>query len=652
MVDFLLDNTFGAWHAGNVLAANPKLTETALSEEELRGAVSLPGCPWNYLRFIKAKDGKWAPAAGTFDSWPKTAKEIKCLDPCMGSGHFVVAMLERLVALRMTEEGLNELDAVAVVICDNLFGLELDRRCTRIGAFNLALAAWRRIGHRTLPAMNLACSGLAPNAKKEDWLKLAGENDALQRGIGRLYALFKDAPVLGSLINPRLSAQDMYVADYHELQPLLEKALAKEQETNDDTAHEMTVTAYGLAKAAEILAGQFTLVATNVPYLGRGKQDDLLKDYCERTHPEAKADLSTCFVERCLEFCLPGGSISLVTPQNWWFLASYANFRKLLLKNETVLLLVTLGEEAWQSFGDRGPMAALIVASRMRYHGTQEVFAIDALPQKTIDSKITQLLVGEAVFVDQKTLRTNPDSRLSFQPIDTTKLLGATCQSWQGLVTSDNPRFMLMFWEAWGNGWEAYISSPTKTRLYGGRENVIRWMAGNGALQMEGKAHNFPPKSALGRTGILLSQVRSLSATIYAGEIFANGSSPVIPTEESILPALWCFISTAQYQSAVRNIDKKTMVTNGSLLKVEFDLAHWQKVAAAKYPHGLPKPFSSDPTQWLFDGHPKGSDQPLHVAVARLLGYRWPRQTGSSFLIARRSARMIWKRWWLLAVPP
>ena len=54
-------------------------------------------------------------------------------------------------------------------------------------------------------------------------------------------------------------------------------------------------------------------------------------------------------------------------------------------------------------------------------------------------------------------------------------------------------------------------------------------------------------------------------------------------------------------------------------------------MAAEKYPHGLPKPFSSDPTQWLFNGHPAGAYQPLHVAVARLLGYQWPRQTGSSF---------------------
>jgi hypothetical protein len=106
----------------------------------------------------------------------------------------------------------------------------------------------------------------------------------------------------------------LLVAAFHELQPLLEKALA--QETKHDTAHEMAVTAQGLAKAAEILAGQFTLVATNVPYLGRGKQCDVLKNYCERLYPEAKADLATCFIARCLGSCAPGGSVALVTPQN------------------------------------------------------------------------------------------------------------------------------------------------------------------------------------------------------------------------------------------------------------------------------------------------------------------------------------------------
>ena len=82
MVDFLLDNTLGAWHAGKVLAANPKLAEKAKSEDELRRAVALPGAEWKYLRFIQTdnSDNKseignqkskisWRPAAGTFDGW-------------------------------------------------------------------------------------------------------------------------------------------------------------------------------------------------------------------------------------------------------------------------------------------------------------------------------------------------------------------------------------------------------------------------------------------------------------------------------------------------------------------------------------------------------------------------------------------------------
>jgi hypothetical protein len=153
MVDFLLDNTLGAWWAGKVLAANPELAATA-SEDELRQACALPGCQWNYLRFIKAEPKEtseassflqssignpqstiaWSPAAGTFDGWPKNAADLKCLDPCMGSGHFVVAMFERLVALRRAEANLDERAAVVAVIRDNLLGLEIDPRCTQTTA--------------------------------------------------------------------------------------------------------------------------------------------------------------------------------------------------------------------------------------------------------------------------------------------------------------------------------------------------------------------------------------------------------------------------------------------------------------------------------------------------------------------------------------
>lgn len=92
----------------------------------------------------------------------------------------------------------------------------------------------------------------------------------------------------------------------------------------------------------------------------------------------------------------------------------------------------------------------------------------------------------------------------------------------------------------------------------------------------------------------------------------------------AFLPAIWAFCSSPEYSDLVRHIDRSLKVTNKTLLKVPFDLDYWQSVADEQYPDGLPEPWSNDPTQWLFEGHPVGSTEPLHVAMARLLGYRWP----------------------------
>jgi hypothetical protein len=638
MVDFLLDNTLGAWHAGKVIAAQPALAETAEDEEELRNAIALPGCPWNYLRFIKAENDKWTPAAGTFDGWPKAARELKCLDPCMGSGHFIVAMFERLVTLRVAEERLDEAAALEAVIRDNLFGLEIDQRCTQIAAFNLALAAWRRVGHCALPSMNLACSGLAPNTKQEEWLKLAGDNEKLRNGMELLYRLFKDAPVLGSLIDPRASEGDLLVAAFHELQPLLEKALARE--TKGDSAYELGVTARGVAKAAEILAGQFTLVATNVPYLGTKKQDDTLKEYCARVHSEGKSDLATCFVERCLRFCAACSTITLVTPQNWLFLSTYEKFRHRLLSEAQWDFVIRLGEHAFESPQAAGAFAALLGLSNRRAASSNSFAAIDAAAQTSPELKAQKLRQGIQILAGQAGQLENPDSRITLEASEKGQLLEVLVTNHQGLSTGDNPRFCRSVWEVakLGSKWEAEQSTVDSPVPYGGRSGILLWEGGRGDLYRFGREnvdalHNVDRRGedAWGQLGVAIAQMRKLPATLYGGQKFDTNAAVLIPKNPKHLPAIWSFCSSPEFHACVRRIDQKVNVTNATLVKVPFDLQRWDRVAAEKYPHGLPKPSSSDPTQWIFDGHPKDSDQPLHVAVARLLGYQWPRQTGSSF---------------------
>ena len=635
MVDFLLDNTLGAWWAGKGLAANPGLAESARSEDELRQAGALPGCPWNHLRFIQGKDGRWTPAAGTFDGWPKTAKELKSLDPCMGSGHFVVAMFERLVALRIAEKQLDEAATAAAVIRDNLFGLEIDPRCTQIAAFNLALAAWRRVGHCQLPAMNLACSGLAPNTREADWLAIAGTDQKLQRGMERLYRLFQKAAVLGSLINPRAGEDDLLVATFHELQPLLEKALA--QETQDDTAHEMAVTARGLAKAAEILAGQFTLVATNVPYLGRSKQParnnpndpEELSDYCERVHPKAKADLATCFVERCLNFCAESSSTALVTPQSWLFQNAYSMLRKRLLHETEWNLIGRLGTRAFETISGEVVNVVMPVITRRRGANDHAVSGFDASGSQSPSDKAEALRLVEVALLSQLDQLSNPDSTITFSRSGLRTYLRDCAGCYQGLTTADDGRWKRHFWEvAYVDRQWRFLQTPSQDcGLFSGRGDIVFHIL----VDTDDHTGVIRGHEAWGKRGIAIDRVGSLARAVYDGDLFHSLVPVVVPHDPKHFNAIAAFCLSSEFVDLARAANQGLSIDNGYLSKLPFDLAHWQKVAAEEYPHGLPKPFSSDPTQWLFNGHPKGSDQPLHVAVARLLGYRWPRQTGSSF---------------------
>ncbi|AKG53299.1 type II restriction enzyme methylase subunit [Dehalogenimonas sp. WBC-2] len=633
MVEFLLHNTLGAWWAGKIGPIKADNEEDARAQAALSARDSVPAITWPYLRFVQDERTKtWLPAAGTFDGWPKHARLIRLLDPCMGSGHFLVFALPPLVRLRMEEEKISVQAAVVAILKDNIHGLELDERCTQIAAFNVALTAWKLAGYQVLPSLNLACSGLAPSATEAEWVVLAGNNERASSGMVRLHSLFADAPVLGSLINPHAQTGDMFEAEFHELAPLLEKALG--QETEDDTAHEMAVTARGLAKAAELLAGQFTLVITNVPYLGRGKQDDVLKVYCERVHPEAKADLATCFVERCLDFCAQGGSTALVTPQNWLFMGTYVELRQKLLVGSKWEFIGRLGPKGFQT-----PMwdfnIVLICLSRKNPIPSSKFFGLDVADNETPLDKQVALVSTNILLLKQNVQKNNPDATLRLEDASSLPLLSEYTLGVHGTNTKDSIRFIRKFWEIplllkeWSFG-----QTTTDTSMeYAGYHNIYFWEEGKGILYDLYRRGIAVLAGGLAwhKNGVLVSQMNRLPVALYIGTLFDQNSAAIVPKSAKDLPAIWAFCNSSEFNLEVRKIDQALKVTNNTLVKVPFDLNHWQKVASEKYPNGLPKPHSNDPTQWLFNGHPKGSGQPLHVAVARLLGYRWPRQTGSNF---------------------
>jgi len=297
MVQFLLHNTLGAWWVG----AGRTLP------------IEMP-----YLRQLD--DG--TPAAGSFTSWPSSAADLRVLDPSCGSGHFLVAAFEILVLFR-EKEGLTARAACDAVLRENLFGLEVDARCVQIAVFALALAAWKcpgAGGYRQLATMNVACSGLALSARKDEWVRLGGNDARLNGGLGRLWELFKDAPVLGSMIDPtRTSPDPLLVAGFDEVEPLIAIALRNEGEKGDPDQLERQIAALGISAAARVLASRFHLVCTNVPYLARSKQGDVLRTFLATWHSTTDTDLATAFLERISRLLIDGGTHATVTPQNWLY---------------------------------------------------------------------------------------------------------------------------------------------------------------------------------------------------------------------------------------------------------------------------------------------------------------------------------------------
>ncbi len=621
MVHFLIDNTLGAWW----VSRHPRVT---------------PPIKFEYLRLLE--DG--APAAGKFEGWPDKTSEVTSLDPCMGSGHFVASLFTVFVALRMYEEGLSKEEATDKVIAENLHGLELDPRCTQLAAFNLALTAWKFCGHyKELPEMNLACSGIAPKGKLEDWVKLVGkveraeDKTRMENGMRMLYAHFQLAPELGSLLDPTTIKADAFTASFEELEPVLRRALENEA---DEEQVERGVMAAGIAKAGQLLSKKYTLQITNVPYLSIGKQENILADYCKDNYSNSNGDLATVFLDRMLKQTVVGGISSCVTLQNWLFLKNFRRLRENLLKSKRIKFIARLGARCFQT-----PMwdfnVMLIGVQQHKPDDNDQVLGIDVSIMPSPAEKDHELKSDKHIFINQLKQLNNPISVITFNLLDTNSLLHKYAEVYYGLKPGQTVRVTRNFWEVeslFSDEWSLMESSP-KNGYYSGKSEIIY-----SVLQF--KKQNIREVGLSGieaweKSGFVISKMNTLPVSIYYGKCFDDNTYAIIPKNSKNITAIGAFLFTDEFNKAVRNINQKLAVDTRSMVNIPFDIDYWQKVGAEKYPNGLPKPYSEDPSQWLFHGNPIKSDNALQVALARFLGYHWPAESNTEMELSEEARELI-----------
>jgi hypothetical protein len=384
MVRFLLENTLGAWW----IYRNPT---TSVQRQ------------WEYFKSDIPHD---------FRTSPESLEEVTFIDPCCGSGHFLVEAF-LLIQAMYREQGMTSAQAGDATIANNLFGLELDPRCTQIAAFNVAFAAWRHGGFRKLPELQIACSGLPLKGSRSMWEQLAGDNEELRAGMSLLHGIFSNAEDLGSLIHPpeafstkggtsvrQFTFEGMHEAErqkqldlasslhWKELEPLLQQAVA---EDDNRESYFAGVRGQGVAKAAQMLSGHYSFAVTNPPFLAVNKAGKDLKAFCNENHPEAKKDLATCFIERLRAFTVPGGEYAIVCPQNWLFLGSDKKFRQKLLKEQRWLAVVRFGPGAFETISGEVMQAANLIFTNQPPTTGDSFFGLDASGPKGAANKASFL---------------------------------------------------------------------------------------------------------------------------------------------------------------------------------------------------------------------------------------------------------------------
>lgn len=524
-----------------------------------------------------------------------------------------------------------------------------------LAAFALALTAWRypdesgnAIGYRQLPELQLACSGQGINTSLEDWKALAEGDTKLEHGLEQLYQLFKDAPTLGSLINPhRVLGSDLVSADWSEIQPLLAKVLGDQQ---SEEQQELGIVAQGIAKAAELLAGRYHWVVTNVPYLTRQRQSSALRDFIDKYHFEAKAELANVFLERCLHLNNEGGLSQVVIPQNWLFSHSFEKFRQYLLSTCSWNSIARLGAGAFQEISGEVVNVVLMTLSNNKPCVGHQFWGVDASNDSTILEKKKSITTGQLLQLDQNKQFSNPDTRIIFAESHNLPLLGKFAASILGLGTCDAPHYIRNYWEQPKllENW-AYIQSSTKAEDgKSGKESIVSWDYSrkkvhgmSDAERKQGHNQDYRGREAWSKNGVAISLMGKLRWAPYYGSLFDKSVATLIPKKIENLLAIRAYAEADDFHSEVRKLDQKLMVTNATFEKIPFDKEYWQKVAAEKYPNGLPKPYSDDPTQWIFHGHPAKTEEALQVAVARLLGYRWPAELDDEMELSDEARALI-----------
>ena len=270
----------------------------------------------------------------------KDVRDIKVIDPCMGSGHILVYAFD--VLMQMYEnDGYSQRDAAQCILENNLYGLEIDERAAQLAYFAVMMKARqydRRIFSRGIqPHVYAIAESNDIDAYTRDYF--VNNDPKLKSALDSIISDLRDAKEYGSILTVAPVDFAALYARMDEVQNDI--SLYRESALN---------TILPLIRVAEVLAQQYDVVVTNPPYMGSSNMDARLSEFVKKHYPDSKSDLFAVFIERCGQMTGKNQYQAMITQHAWMFLSSFEKLRAKLLLKDTVNM-AHLGPRAFEDIG-------------------------------------------------------------------------------------------------------------------------------------------------------------------------------------------------------------------------------------------------------------------------------------------------------------
>ena len=359
IVRYMVENSLGRlW-----LEGHPDVKSQLLPTEEeqsayMKGNRDLEDTKWHYyLEEAEQEPEVQAQLAEIRKEYAAlTPDQLKVIDPCSGSGHILAYMFDVLMKI-YESYGYTTREAVASIVENNLYGLDIDDRAAQLAYFAVMMKA-RQYDRRFFSRKdeNGNPKVLQPHVYA---IVESGHTDKNGKNHKNYDEYALDYFCKGD-INLK-TAMDIIISELHDakeygsiltITPQDWSALYNRFAEIEDDIHLYRERALNellpLVRVAEALTQKYDVVVTNPPYMGASNMNPRLNEFIKNNYADYKSDFFSAFVVHCSEMTKKLGYCGFFTPYVWMFIQSYEKMRNYLYNRTTVETLIQFEYSAFE----------------------------------------------------------------------------------------------------------------------------------------------------------------------------------------------------------------------------------------------------------------------------------------------------------------